>query len=101
VKEQGVCGEAVGDRGYERVAHLYDLFDTKENVDFFHHYAAQVEEILDIGAGTGRIAIPLAERGARVVCVEPSPAMRAQFLAKLSSRPERADQARGRRRSLV
>ena len=78
----------VQDRGYERVAHLYDLFDTKENVDFFHHYAAQVEEILDIGAGTGRIAIPLAERGVRLVCVEPSPAMRAQFLAKLSDRPD-------------
>jgi SAM-dependent methyltransferase len=78
----------VEDRGYERVAHLYDLFDTKENVDFFYHYAAQVEEILDIGAGTGRIAIPLAERGARVVCVEPSPAMRTQFLAKLSSWPD-------------
>ncbi|GAH96544.1 unnamed protein product, partial [marine sediment metagenome] len=30
-------------------------------------------EILDIGAGTGRIAIPLAEKGIKVFCIEPSP----------------------------
>ena len=84
------------DRGYERSARFYDLFDKKENVDFFYHYAAQAGEVLDVGAGTGRIAIPLAERGVEVVCVEPSPAMRAQFEARLASRPDL-----GRRISLV
>ena len=74
--------------GYEQSASLYDLFDGKANIDFFLHYAAQVEEILDIGAGTGRIAIPLAERGVRVVCVEPSPAMRQEFRKKLEFNPE-------------
>jgi SAM-dependent methyltransferase len=74
--------------GYERSAHLYDLFDDKENVDFFGHYGARAGEILDIGAGTGRIAIPLAERGIRVVCVEPSTAMRGQFKEKLDRRPD-------------
>lgn len=74
------------DRGYEKSAHLYDLFDDKDNIDFFFHYAAQVDTILDIGAGTGRIALPLAERGCRVVCVEPSPAMRRQFELKLVER---------------
>lgn len=73
---------------YERAAHLYDLFDRKENIDFFYHYASAAGEILDIGAGTGRIAIPLAERGVRVTCVEPSPAMRREFENKLSQRPE-------------
>ncbi len=34
---------------------------------------------LDIGAGAGRFAVPLAERVARVVAIEPSPAMRAQL----------------------
>ncbi len=34
---------------------------------------------LDIGAGGGRFAVPLAEKVARVVAVEPSPAMRAQL----------------------
>jgi len=73
-------------KGYERAAHLYDLFDTKQNVGFFFHYASQVREILDIGAGTGRIAIPLAEKGVRIFCVEPSSAMRREFLKKLEHR---------------
>lgn len=75
------------DKGYEKVAHLYDLFDRKENIAFFFHYAATAGEILDIGAGTGRIAIPLAERGVKVYCVEPSSAMRREFKKKLSQRP--------------
>jgi len=74
--------------GYEQAAHLYDLFDRKANVEFFAHYALTAGEILDIGAGTGRIAIPLAERGVRVHCVEPSPAMRGEFERKLAQRPE-------------
>jgi SAM-dependent methyltransferase len=72
--------------GYEKCAHLYDLFDAKENIEFFFRYASQAKEILDIGAGTGRIAIPLAERGVKVFCVEPSPAMRREFLKKLGQR---------------
>jgi len=73
--------------GYEGSAHLYDAFDSKGNVDFFLHYAARAGEILDVGAGTGRIAIPLAEQGIRVMCVEPSPAMRRQLEEKLERRP--------------
>jgi SAM-dependent methyltransferase len=69
--------------GYERSAHLYDLFDTKPNIEFFYRHAAQSGEILDVGAGTGRVAIPLARRGIAVTCVEPSPAMRRQFESKL------------------
>lgn len=42
--------------GYEKSAHLYDLFDRKENVDFFLRYANEAGEILDVGAGTGRQA---------------------------------------------
>jgi SAM-dependent methyltransferase len=76
------------DTGYEKAAHLYDVFDQKENVEFFAHYASAAGEILDIGAGTGRIAVPLAERGIKVYCVEPSPAMRREFEKKLSHRPE-------------
>jgi len=43
----------MAESGYEKCAHLYDLFDTKENVEFFLHYASQMGEILDICAGTG------------------------------------------------
>jgi len=77
--------------GYEKSAHLYDLFDSKENVEFFLSYAADCDQILDVGAGTGRIAIPIAERGVQVVCVEPSPAMRRAFDRKLARQPHLRD----------
>jgi SAM-dependent methyltransferase len=77
--------------GYEKSAHLYDLFDRKGNIEFFFHYALPVGEVLDIGAGTGRIAVPLAERGLNVWCVDPSPAMRAEFKKKLKSSPNISD----------
>ena len=73
--------------GYEKSAQLYNLFDQKANIEFFCHYAYQAKEILDIGAGTGRIALPLASRGVKVVCVEPSPAMRREFAVKLALQP--------------
>jgi SAM-dependent methyltransferase len=76
------------DQGYEKSAHLYDRFDTKDNIPFFLHYGRAAGEILDIGAGTGRIAIPLAEAGVKVFCVEPSAAMRAVFEVKLSQRSD-------------
>ncbi len=79
------------DAGYEKCAHLFDLFATEEKPGFFVHYGVEAGEILDIGAGTGRIAIPLAEKGVKVFCVEPSPAMREQFEKKLKDRPELAE----------
>ncbi len=72
------------DRGYELSAQFYDLFDSKKNINYFYFFASQAGEALDIGAGTGRIAVPLAELGCRLVCVEPSEAMRTQLLHKLS-----------------
>lgn len=38
--------------------------------------------VLDVGAGTGRVAVPLAARGCRVVAIEPSAAMLARLGAK-------------------
>ena len=74
--------------GYEKAAPFYDIFDNKQNIDFFYHYAKEHGKILDIGAGTGRIAIPIAKKGIKVYCVEPSPAMVAQFRMKLEQKPE-------------
>lgn len=71
---------------YEKSAQYYDLFDQKDNIEFFCQYASRVGEVMDVGAGTGRIAIPLAERGVKVCCVEPSPAMRTEFEKKLAGR---------------
>ena len=41
--------------GYEAAAPFYDLFERKNNLDFFGEYAALGAEALDIGAGTGRL----------------------------------------------
>ncbi|MFX1285798.1 MAG: class I SAM-dependent methyltransferase [Promethearchaeota archaeon] len=81
----------VVDKGYEKAAHLYDIFDNKDNIDFFYQYGKEAGLILDIGAGTGRIAIPLAKRGVRVVCIEPSPAMRNEFSQKLKHQSDLFD----------
>ncbi|MFX0053121.1 MAG: class I SAM-dependent methyltransferase [Candidatus Hodarchaeota archaeon] len=72
------------DQGYEKSAHLYDIFDNKDNINFFCHYGENAKSVLDIGAGTGRIAIPLAEKGVKVICIEPSPAMRQEFNKKMN-----------------
>jgi SAM-dependent methyltransferase len=69
--------------GYDKVAHLYDLFGSQETIDFHLHYASDFDEILDIGAGTGRVAIPIAKAGTRVVCIEPSAPMIRVFKQKL------------------
>jgi len=68
---------------YEKTAHLYDFFDQKANIGFFCRYASRFSEVLDVGSGTGRIVIPMAEKGTKVYCIEPSPAMRCQFKTKL------------------
>lgn len=38
------------------------------------------DQVIDVGAGGGRLAVPLAERSERMVAVEPSEAMRTQLL---------------------
>ena len=76
--------------GYEAAAPFYDLFERKNNLDFFGEYAALGAEALDIGAGTGRLAIPLAQRGLRLTCVEPCAPMRAEFERKLLADPDAA-----------
>lgn len=79
------------DKGYEKSAKYYDLFDDKQNIDFFVHFAKQYNSILDVGAGTGRIAIPIAQTGVKVVCIEPSKAMRDMFKEKLEDLPHLKD----------
>ena len=74
--------------GYGKVAGIYDLFADRPSLDFYCRFAAGFEEVLDIGAGTGRIAVALARAGKRVIAVEPSPAMAGQFRAKLDREPD-------------
>jgi SAM-dependent methyltransferase len=68
------------------------LFDKKENIDFFYECVKKCNIVLDIGAGTGRIAIPLASKGIKVICIEPSPAMRDEFLKKIVNDPKLINQ---------
>lgn len=42
--------------------------------------------VVDIGAGTGRVALPVGERAAEVLCVEPSESMRSALITKLAQR---------------
>ena len=49
--------------------------------------------VLDLGAGTGKLTAELVARGLDVVAVEPSPSMRAQLVARLSTVDARAGTA--------
>src|SRR5262249_26290706 len=57
------------------------------SVAFFASLAQPNASTLDVGSGTGRIALEIAERGVEVYCLEPSPGMRAVLLSKLAARP--------------
>ncbi len=57
------------------------------DVRFFLDYARRAGRALELGAGTGRIAVWLADAGVPVHCVEPSPTMRAALLIKVTQRP--------------
>lgn len=77
--------------GYEKSARFYDLFDEKDNIPFFSRYAMKAGEVLDVGAGTGRIALPLARKGIKVYAVEPSQAMLDVFEKKIQKEPQLGD----------
>ena len=73
---------------YDTIAPFYDLFDADDpgalwHRDFILARAGGAGAVLDVGAGTGRIAMALAERGLRVWAVEPSAGMRGVMLARL------------------
>jgi len=65
---------------YAPVAPLYDLAygDYEGDIDFYLNLARSTGgPILELGVGTGRVAIPLAQAGHRVVGLDISPSMRA------------------------
>lgn len=70
----------------ERIADVYDemygsLFDTRGCVEFLAELAGD-GLALELAIGTGRIALPLTERGVRVVGIDISPAMVDKLRAK-------------------
>jgi len=71
------------------VAPFYDLFGNPdeppdEAASFVASFAAAGASVLDIGAGTGTMAIALAEAGFRVTALEPDPEMFGALLVRLS-----------------
>lgn len=71
-----------GDSIADRYDDLYEnLFDTEATVTLLASYA-RGGRALELGIGTGRIALPLAERGVEVEGVDTSEAMVAKLRAK-------------------
>lgn len=78
---------------YSVTAGYYDLFRAAEeeralpSVSFFASLAPVGGSALELGPGTGRVTLAVAERVATVCCLERSATMRAVLLAKLAQRP--------------
>ncbi|MEY4226369.1 MAG: hypothetical protein RL190_1126 [Actinomycetota bacterium] len=69
---------------YEPIADIYDAW-CLEVVEDIPHYVGMAQgaeaPIVELAAGSGRIAVPLAEAGYDVIAVDPSDAMRAHLRA--------------------
>jgi SAM-dependent methyltransferase len=77
-------GERVAERYDDDEAEMFDPAVVEPVVDVLVELAGE-GAALELGIGTGRIAIPLAERGIRVHGIELSEAMLARFRAKPGS----------------
>ena len=57
--------------GHRWAAEYHDLFSDKDDVEFYLHLARKSgPKALDIGVGTGRLAIPIAQAGSFVVGID-------------------------------
>jgi SAM-dependent methyltransferase len=76
------------DDPYAPIAEIYDFSynDFLDDVDFYDNLARAIEgPILELGVGSGRVAIPLAQAGYDVVGIDNSPAMLAQAKLRLEA----------------
>jgi SAM-dependent methyltransferase len=63
---------------YEAIAEIYDVWcdEVVEDIDFYVEACeGALGPVVEVGAGTGRIALPVAQAGHRVVAVDRSPGM--------------------------
>ena len=79
--DEGFFGERVASRYDEDAADMFDPAVVAPVVDTLAELAGQ-GAALEFGIGTGRIALPLAERGVRVAGIDSSEAMVARLRAK-------------------
>lgn len=73
--------------GYYELLRTADGSDGWPPVRFFADLVPDGGSVLELGPGTGRITLAVAERAAKVYCLERSAAMRAVLLSKLAQRP--------------
>lgn len=77
--------------GYEGIAEFFDLFANNTDIPFYVRYAKkQGSPVLDIAAGSGRVAFPLAQEGFRVTALEKSPSMLTEMRRRLPRLPKDA-----------
>ncbi len=76
-------------RPYDEIAHLYDSeFSSQEDVYFYLNYLPFPPCcLLEIGCGTGRVAIPLAQKGYKVIGIDISLPMLKQAKKKQRALP--------------
>ncbi len=74
---------------YRRAAKFYDLFGSKNDLEFYRELALQSgNKALEVGVGTGRVAIPLAKAAVTVVGIDNSVHMLRVAREKLAKEPE-------------
>jgi SAM-dependent methyltransferase len=80
-----------GSREHYADAALYDYEYRRRRADvtFYRELARQrgASDVLELGAGSGRVTIPLARDGHRVVALDQSPAMLARLRARIAHLP--------------
>src|SRR5512143_1700682 len=72
---------------YDTFAEVYDLFygDFEDDLEMYRGFAERTGgPILEIGSGTARVALALAEAGHTVMGLEPSAAMRTVAQEKIA-----------------
>ena len=75
---------------YGEYSEFYDVYvgDFLDDLPFYMEFASSVRTpVLEIGAGSGRLTLPMARSGVRVVAVDISPSMLSLLNARLKDEP--------------